>query len=217
MKLTDQTLAVLKNFATINSSCVFKAGNTIKTVPTSRRLLASHKLEESLPVDFAIYDLGRFLSVANLLGNPELEFHDNYVEMIGENNSVKYGFSDPSLIDGADYNKVFSIETPLAETELSQGKLQKIRQASQILSAPNISIVGNGKNINLFVHDANNKSSDRFNILLGETDKTFTVATTIEQFKLLGDDYDLVISDGIIVKCVGNFVEYTLACDITVG
>jgi intracellular sulfur oxidation DsrE/DsrF family protein len=122
-----------------------------------------------------------------------------------------------SLIDGADYNKVFSIETPLAETELSQGKLQKIRQASQILSAPNISIVGNGKNINLFVHDANNKSSDRFNILLGETDKTFTVATTIEQFKLLGDDYDLVISDGIIVKCVGNFVEYTLACDITVG
>lgn len=216
MKLTDQTLAVLKNFASINSSCVFKAGNIIKTVPTSRRLLASHKLEESLPVDFAIYDLSRFLSVAGLLGNPELEFHEHYVEMIGENNSVKYGFSDPSLIDGADYNKVFNIDSPVAETELSQGKLQKIRQASQILSAPNISIVGNGKTINLVVHDANNKSSDRYNILLGETSSNFKVDTTIDQFKLLPDDYSVVISDNIIVKCVGNFVEYTLACDIAV-
>jgi hypothetical protein len=216
MKLTDQTLAVLKNFASINQSAVFKAGNVIKAVPTSRRLLASHVLEEALPVDFAIYDLSRFISVATLLGNPELEFHSNYVEMIGENNSVKYGFSDESLIDGPDYEKVFTIANPVAETEISQAKLQKIRQASQILNAPNISIIGDGMDIKLSVHDANNKSSDRYNIQLGKTDKNFVVNTTIEQFKFLPDDYDVVISDQILVKCIGNFVEYTLACEIEV-
>jgi hypothetical protein len=216
MKLSEQTIAILKNFATINSSIKFVAGNEIRTISQGGEMVAVAKVAETFPQDFAIYDLSRFIACANLLGEPTLEFSENFVVLSGENNSIRYGYTDPTLFDGANYTKLYAISNQIAEIEISQLKLQKIRQSASVLGSPNISVIGDGAGVNLIAHDLKNKSSDRYKVAVGSCGAKFTVNYRLEDFKMISDDYDLKISDGIITKFVGNLVTYNIAAEIIV-
>ena len=97
--LSKTTLDVLKNFATINSSIVFRAGNTLRTISNAENILAKYTSEESFPTDFAIYDLGQFLSGISLFDNPQLDFTSgDFVTIRGGGRSAKYYFSDPETV-----------------------------------------------------------------------------------------------------------------------
>ena len=61
MKISQETLAVLKNFTTINSGIYFKEGNTLSTVSPQKNILADAKINETIPCSFGIYDLNNFL------------------------------------------------------------------------------------------------------------------------------------------------------------
>jgi hypothetical protein len=216
MKLSEQTLAILKNFATINPSIKFVSGSEIRTVSTGGEMVAKTKVTEEFPQDFCVYDLSRFLRCADLLGEPELSFGDSYVDLIGENNQIRYAFTDPTLIDGANYSKEYPIDNLVAEVEISQFKLQKIKQAAAVLGSSNISLIGQKGQIHLVAHDLKNKSADRYKVLVGETDKTFTVNYKVDDFKMISDDYDLRVSDGVVTEFTGNLATYIVAAEIVV-
>ena len=75
MKLSNETVNVLKNFSTINQGLEFKQGKTIKTVSSSKALMAEATLTDDFPETFCIYDLNQFLSVNSLFKDkPELVF-----------------------------------------------------------------------------------------------------------------------------------------------
>ena len=96
--LSKTTLDVLKNFATINSSIVFRKGSTLRTISNAENILAKCTSEEVFPVDFAIYDLSQFLSGITLFDNPQLDFtSDDFVRIVGNGRAVKYYFSDPEI------------------------------------------------------------------------------------------------------------------------
>ena len=57
MKLSSETLGVLKNFGNINTGILFKKGKTLKTVSNHKNILAEVVIQEDIPVDFGIYDL----------------------------------------------------------------------------------------------------------------------------------------------------------------
>ena len=63
MKLSKETIEVLKNFSGINQSIVVKEGNKLKTVNSLKNILAHATVEEDFPKEFAIYDLTRFLGL----------------------------------------------------------------------------------------------------------------------------------------------------------
>ena len=92
MKLSNETLAILKNFSTINPSISFKKGNKLATVSSLHNIVAYADIEETIPVDFCIYDLNKFLSLISMLkGSSELEFDDNNVIITGLNSDgVKF-------------------------------------------------------------------------------------------------------------------------------
>ena len=60
MQISDDTIEVLKNFGTISASMSFKAGNTVRTVSEQKNILAQAEIGETLPVNFAIYELNQF-------------------------------------------------------------------------------------------------------------------------------------------------------------
>ena len=62
MKLSDNTLTVLKNFAGINNSILVKEGNRLRTISVAKNILAEADIKEDFPRDFAIYDLNQFLN-----------------------------------------------------------------------------------------------------------------------------------------------------------
>ena len=66
MKLSSETLAVLKNFVSINASIEFKTGNKLATISPTKTVLAKATIKDTFPQDFCIHDLNQFLSVHSL-------------------------------------------------------------------------------------------------------------------------------------------------------
>jgi len=99
MKLSEETITVLKNFASINQSILIKNGSNLRTISIMKNILGEAKIQEEFPRDFAIYDLNQFLNGLNLHQDPDLDFTDNsYVTIREGKRKAKYFFADPEVI-----------------------------------------------------------------------------------------------------------------------
>ena len=54
MKLSNDTLSVLKNFGNINQGIYFKKGKVLKTVSSGKNILAEATINEEIPADFGV-------------------------------------------------------------------------------------------------------------------------------------------------------------------
>ena len=79
MKLSSETISVLKNFATINQNLIIKSGSELSTMSAMNNILGKAKVKENFPQEFAIYDLNEFLAAISLFNNPELDFKKDFV------------------------------------------------------------------------------------------------------------------------------------------
>ena len=100
MELNDKTLAVLKNYATINPNVVINEGNVLKTISEAKNVLSSAELDDTFPKTFGIYDLNEFLNVLSLVDSPNLKFEDNYVLVsdCSGRTRIKYFYSDIDML-----------------------------------------------------------------------------------------------------------------------
>ena len=97
VSISNDTLSVLRNFSSINPNVVLKPGQEVKTISEAKNILAIADIVEDFPTEMGIYDLNEFLSVVNLVDNPQLNFGDNHVNIVGGSSNVKYFFSDSSI------------------------------------------------------------------------------------------------------------------------
>jgi hypothetical protein len=103
MKLSDNTLTILKNFAGINNSILVKQGTKLRTISVAKNILAEADIIEEFPRNFAIYDLNQFLNGLGLHQDPELDFtNDSYITIREGNQTPLFGclFSTRTRISG---------------------------------------------------------------------------------------------------------------------
>ena len=62
MKLNQNTIETLKNFAGINTNILIKQGDELSTISTMRNIFAKAKVSDNFANEFGIYDLNEFLS-----------------------------------------------------------------------------------------------------------------------------------------------------------
>lgn len=99
MKLSVETVTVLKNFSSINQSILVKSGSKLRTISVMKNILAECDVKENFPKDFAIYDLNQFLNGLSLHQDPDLDFdNDTYIVIREGKKRVKYFFADPEVI-----------------------------------------------------------------------------------------------------------------------
>ena len=99
MKLSDNTLSILKNFASINQSILVKQGSKLRTISVMQNILAEADVDEEFPKDFAIYDLNQFLNGIGLHQDPDLDFgNDSHLIIREGKRMVKYFFAYHDLI-----------------------------------------------------------------------------------------------------------------------
>lgn len=138
--LSKTTLDVLKNYATINSSIVFRKGSTLRTISNAENILSQFTSEEVFPVDFAIYDLSQFLSGITLFDNPQLDFsNDDFVRIAGARRSVKYYFSDPEITLKSAPEKNVNFPGSDIQFNLTAEDLVALQKASAVYSLPDLS------------------------------------------------------------------------------
>ena len=139
MRLSNDTVAVLKNFSSINQNLVIKGGNSISTISAQKNIIAKATVKETFPQDFAIYDLNEFLAALSLFEKPDLEFRDDFV-VITENGSatksLKYWYSDPSVVT----TTTKDITMPECEVtfSLTNSMLSDVQKAAAVISVPDM-------------------------------------------------------------------------------
>ena len=98
MKLSPETIAILKNYSTINPSVLFKPGNVLSTMSMQKSIFAKTTIKEVVERQFGIYELNKFLGVLSMFREPELRFFDSFLEVFSGKQRVRYTYADPSLI-----------------------------------------------------------------------------------------------------------------------
>lgn len=189
MKLSKRTLAVLKNFSTINQSILVKPGNTIDTISNVKDIYAKTELDETFEKEFAIYDLNEFLGVVSLFEDPEFEFGDDSVIISDDTASQKYYYADKAIITSAPDNGVTLPSVEVNKT-LSKENLQRLVKAATINNAQDITFSEEG----VVVHDKSVPTSNKFTIeQKEESTAKYSLSISVDKLKFLIDDYDISI------------------------
>ena len=215
MKLSENTVNVLRNFATINQGLVFKSGNTLRTVSKQQNVLAKATVKESFDNNFAIYDLNRFLAVLSSMSDPDLTVGTGNVKIASGTSKTTYGLSDETMVVSAPDNDI-SVQNAEVKFTLTKDSLAQVLKLSGVLGLPNIAVRGNRKKISIAAVDVKNQDSDVFSVDVGDTDAEFQFIFVTENFKMIAGDYEVQISS----KGVAHFkskkdpLEYWIATEV---
>ena len=208
MKLSDRTVNLLRNFSTINQSILFKQGTRLRTISVMKNILAEANIDEDFPQDFGVYDLGQFLNSLSLFQEPELNFTgESFVTVKEGKQRSKYFFADPSVIVSPP-DKQLSLPSVDVEFSLTSSQLDRLLKAAAVYHLTDLSVVGNGKEIKLKVHDRKNDTSNDFSIIVGVTDKEFELHFKVENIKIVPGTYEVKISRKLLAEFKAS--EYDL-------
>ena len=209
MQLSDNTLTVLKNFASINNSILMKKGTHLRTISVAKNILAEADIAEEFPRDVAVYDFNQFLNGMSLHQDPDLDFkEDSYLTIREGRRKVKYFYADPAVIISPP-DKEITLPTEDVHFQLESTSLEKLLKAAAIYQLPDLSLIGQNNEIRLVVRDKKNDTSNEYSIIVGETDKEFVFNFKVENIKIIPGAYDVVVSSKLLSKFTNSNYNLT--------
>ena len=205
MKISNETLNILKNFSTINSSIFVRKGNILSTISANKTVLAKAKISEDFPQEFAIYDLNNFLTLTSLdKDDTELDFDQHHVliKSLGGRSKIYYRFTDKSMIV-IPPEKDINFGSPDYTLTIAIDDLDWIKKIVSLLDSPNVAIEGKEGNLSIVAFDIKNDAANINSLTIGNTDKEFRAVFKAENLKLIPDSYTVEISS----KGIAHFVN----------
>ena len=215
MKLSNDTVGVLKNFASINQNLIIKEGSELTTMSAMKNIVARAKVMETFPKEVAIYDLNEFLAALSLFTTPVLDFQDQFVTMSEEGNtrnSLKYFYSDPSVVTSP--SKMITMPSEEVTFTLNDDTVNQLKRAAGVISSPDLALENNL----LTVKDKKNDTANNYSINVdckAEENADYTFFFKVENLKLLGGDYRVAVSSKFIshFKNTKSDIEYWIALE----
>jgi hypothetical protein len=212
MKLSQDTITILKNFSTINQSIIFKPGNVIRTISPQKTVMASATVPDEFPREAGIYNLSRFLSTLSMYSEADLTFEDKRV-LFKQGKSMSYlTYTDASMIV-APPQKQIDLPGVDVSVKMSAENLQNVLKATGILGLPEVAFVGQDGSCYLKAIDSSNPSADSHSIDVGETEDTFSLIIKTENLQILPGDYTVELSSKGISKFTGKQATYFVAIE----
>ena len=194
MKLSQETVALLKNFSSINQSILIRAGKQLRSMSAMKNILVEAEIVEEFSRDVAIYDLNQFLNCLSLVNNADVNLEEHAIVITDGTNSIEYRYSDPSVIN-APPEKELKLPSEDVCVVLTEDHLDTVKKAAAVLQIPDVSLIGDGENIYLTVRDKKNSGSNSYRIIVGQSTATFQFNLKVENLKLIAGDYDVVVSE----------------------
>ena len=198
MKLSKTTVAILKNFATINTNLLLSPGSVVSTISGQKSIVASATVEEVFPQEFGIYDLNDLLNSYGMFDDAELTFSDKFVKISEGNSLTRYYASAPEVLTTP--KKEVKFPSTNVEFNLSTDLLSNILKSSSVLKAPDVSFIGADGVLKLVVANKKNATSNSYEVDVGKTDTTFQVNLKVENLKFIPGDYVVSISSKMISR-----------------
>ena len=219
MKLSEHTISVLKNFASINQNLVIREGSELQTMSAMKNIVARSGVEENFPKEMAIYDLNEFLAALSLFSSPVLEFDEQYVTIKEESNptnSLKYFYSDPSVVQSP--SKTITMPSEDITFELTSGDLSKMKRASAVIGAPDMVLENTDEPFKSILNaiDKKNDTANNYSLDISTNgDGQFKFYFKVENLKLMDGSYDVSVSSRNIsnFKSKNSDVGYWIALE----
>ena len=206
MKLSQETVALLKNFSSINQSILIRSGKQLRSMSAMKNILVEAEIVEEFSRDVAIYDLNQFLNCLSLVNNADVNLEEHAIVITDGTNSIEYRYSDPSVIN-APPEKELKLPSEDVCVVLTEDHLDTVKKAAAVLQIPDVSLIGDGENIYLTVRDKKNSGSNSYRIIVGQSTATFQFNLKVENLKLIAGDYDVVVSE----KSLARFENHSRA------
>lgn len=204
MKLSENTIKILTNFAAINENIHFRKGNVIRTIAESGHILAAATVNETFDTEFAIYNLNEFMNGLRLFKNPEIEFTDegktNYALIKEGSSRIKYMLTPPSLVKAPE-NRDIALPSQDVCFQISVDQFERLIKAANIFDLEDITVIGENNIISILVRNKENPTSNSISVDVGKTDEEFILNYKVEHvMKIIPGPYDVIISKELISK-----------------
>ena len=215
MKISNDTLSVLKNFAGVNTNILIREGNVLSTISAGKNIFARATVAERFDREFAIYDLNSLLSLLTLMEDTDVAFGDESITVSKDRSLFEYYYADPEIIVSAP-DKQIEVDDYFT-FDLSATDLNMVMKAVGITAAPMMSIIGDGSEVVLTVGDPATAKSNSFKQVISASEKKFAAHLQIENLKVISGDYRIIISEKRFMHLINTNtdVKYWLALDKT--
>ena len=216
MKISENTISILRNFSDINANILFTPGKTLQTMSTMKNIMAKADVEENFESEFGIYDLPEFLRALDSFQQPMLNFNGSANLKIKDEKSslsARYAFADKSTLRYP--TKVISMPDKTVTFTLKDSDYESVKKLYTNLSLPDIAFKGEGGKIKLVALDKKNSNSNESSIVVGETDIEFTAYIKAENMKIIPGEYDVALSKAKIAHFKNKkvHVQYWIALE----
>jgi hypothetical protein len=155
MKLSSNTIAILKNFSIINPSICITKGDVLRTMSKSKNILAFAHIDQSFDTDFAIADLSQFLAVLGTFESDKYDifFHEKFLEIKNHSRTIRYTYYEPSLVTSPPPDKEYEAPASFVDFHLSNADLVSNVKTLSILGLPYFAITGEDGSIYIKILD----------------------------------------------------------------
>ena len=224
MKLSNEIKDVLNNFQSINSNiAIGEEGGIIRSMSTSKTLMAKANVPFESPYPFGIYDLGEFLACLNMFDDPTLSFDEDkkFVNITDGITTFKYYFSDINVLTVA--TKDINLDCGDLTFTLTHEELTQLRKASATLKTSNLSIrmsATGSQFIECVILDKQNPTSNQFTMNINNCDintsAEFDFVFDINNFKFKpAAEYVFGIDKKQVALIKAGDTDYWVALDKT--
>jgi hypothetical protein len=197
MRLSPETIELLKNFSAINNSIVISPGNVIRTINSERNVFAKTTVAETFPRDIPIYELRQFLNIFSLHKDADVDFSDEHYILVSQGHTkMKFYYADLfSLTKNLNIpTQDYPFEDVVLSVNLDSDVIERVRKAASMYFLTDLSIVGAEGQVELVVHNKEETTSKSYNITLGTTENEFALNFVEKNIMILPGSYQLDIA-----------------------
>ncbi|QQK88124.1 sliding clamp DNA polymerase [Providencia phage PSTRCR_127] len=210
MKLSKDTLAILKNFSSINPGIILQEGNFIMTRSITKTIYVEAQIADEIDCNMGIYDLSGFLGVLGMAGDDAEITHDestSTIHIVNGKSKIFYRSADEStIVQPKKKINAKAFENSNVSFDLSAEDLQQIQRISRAMSIDTLAVAN--KNNKIVINGYNQGVDESMtNVLYSlevgdwEGNADFNLLINMNNLKLLTADYH--------VDLIGGAVKFT--------
>jgi hypothetical protein len=172
MKLSQETLTILKNFASIEKRMEFLPGHALRTRTGS--VFVEAKVPEEFPdpkdvnrTEFGIYDISNLLNVLSLFDEPNIEFTESNLIITSANGTQegRYGYAGQGSLGLLKFpKKLQPLPDKVVEFTIPEEQLVRLQKAVSYLEKPEMKISSDGKTLKIGTGNHKNENSNSFSM-----------------------------------------------------
>lgn len=197
MKVSKDTLEVLKNFSGIQCNLLIEPGDVIKTMSEQKNVLAECKVADTFDTEIAIYDLNKFIGVVSLFTDPDFNFGKNSVAITEGKVEVDYRYAEKRTLK-IPPEKGLTMPDIALEFILKKDDLESLLKASAVLGVSNFVLRGSDDDAELVVCDLKNVTSNTYakkvDVVNHSSVGEYTICLNAETLRFLPGDYSVQVT-----------------------